>query len=403
MAYKYKLSEMSKTASEEEAAKELKRKPGEKFKVGQVTYSDDGTSKSTITDIDPETGAVRWRIDQLPGFDKLYDEITDLVTTAKRTYVKTKDDKKFREFYDDIRVIRNKIRTHLRNEYPDQYKRIVRVSENEVDEISTSGAAGSYLTPYAFRKKGQKANDKAYKELGYEEVNELLKGFNPGEKYYLPDDGYMAAKLRAEDNWYTPYEGTDADGETTADRAEFVIKNQMGIKDPERIKKFIDGWEKYTREVLDGTTKLVQPEPDPNRFFQKKRRSNPGKNPRYGKKTNALIQKLKAKRGINEVVDLVHVYDKDGKIFGTGEIEKELPNDKVRVRFDGNFVGTFRADRVKPVQEGVGADLGPGPKAGPDGVTDSAYTKQFKYKLVPKTKDGTYVQKGSGMIVKNLF
>ena len=49
---------------------------------------------------------------------------------------------------------------------------------------------------------------------------------------------------------------------------------------------------------------------------------------------------------------------------------------------------------------GDGADLGPGPKAGPDGVTDSAYTKQFKYKLVPKNKDGTYVQKGAGMIVK---
>ena len=50
-----------------------------------------------------------------------------------------------------------------------------------------------------------------------------------------------------------------------------------------------------------------------------------------------------------------------------------------------------------------GATLGPGPKAGPDGVTDNAYTKQFKYKLVPKNKDGTYVQKGSGMIVKKLF
>ena len=50
-----------------------------------------------------------------------------------------------------------------------------------------------------------------------------------------------------------------------------------------------------------------------------------------------------------------------------------------------------------------GASLGPGPKAGADGVSNSAYTKQFKYRLVPKTKNGTYVQKGSGMIVKNLF
>ena len=173
MPFKYKLSEMSKQASSDEAEKELGI-PKSRFEVGQVTISDDGTSKSTITDIDPETGAVKWEITQLPGFDKLYDDLDELVSTAKRTYVKTKDDKKFRDFYDEIRVIRNKVRTHLRNEYPDQYKRITRISEDEVDEISTSGGAGAYLTPYAFRKKGKKPNIKAYTELGYEEVKENI-------------------------------------------------------------------------------------------------------------------------------------------------------------------------------------------------------------------------------------
>ena len=173
MPFKYKISEMSKQASSDEAEKELGI-PKSRFEVGQVTISDDGTSKSTITDIDPVTGAVKWEITQLPGFDKLYDDLDDLVSTAKRTYVKTKDDKKFRDFYDEIRVIRNKVRTHLRNEYPDQYKRITRISEDEVDEISTSGGAGAYLTPYAFRKKGKKPNIKAYTELGYEEVKENI-------------------------------------------------------------------------------------------------------------------------------------------------------------------------------------------------------------------------------------
>ena len=124
--------------------------------------------------------------------------------------------------------------------------------------------------------------------------------FAPGGKYFLPDDGYMAAKLRADDGYFNPRNDTDASGDTAEDDAEFAIKNQMGVKDPEKIKKFIDGWMKYNQEVLDGTTKYVEPTPDPNRFFQKKRRSNPGKNPRYGKKTNALIQKLKAKRGVDE-------------------------------------------------------------------------------------------------------
>ena len=177
--YKYKISEMSKTASEKDAEKELD-KPKTGFQVGQVTFSSDGTSKSTITDIDPETGAVRWKVEQLPGFDKLYDDLSDLVSTAKRTYVKTKDDKKFRDFYDEIRVLRNKVRTHLRNEYPDQYKRITRIGEmfskdildldkkikeDDVDEISTSAGAGAYLTPYAFRLKGQKPDDEAYTQL----------------------------------------------------------------------------------------------------------------------------------------------------------------------------------------------------------------------------------------------
>ena len=59
--------------------------------------------------------------------------------------------------------------------------------------------------------------------------------------------------------------------------------------------------------------------------------------------------------------------------------------------------------KQKKIKEGPGATLGPGPSAGPNGVTNSAYTKQFKYKLVPKNKNNTYVQKGSGMIVKKLF
>ena len=59
----------------------------------------------------------------------------------------------------------------------------------------------------------------------------------------------------------------------------------------------------------------------------------------------------------------------------------------------------------KPVKENKnpGAVLGPGPKASEDGVKDNYYVKGFGYKLVPKTKEGTYVQKGSGLEVKNLF
>jgi len=53
--------------------------------------------------------------------------------------------------------------------------------------------------------------------------------------------------------------------------------------------------------------------------------------------------------------------------------------------------------KKKKLEEGIGASLGPGPKANEDGVKDNAYVKQFKYKLVPKKI------KGSGLEVKQLF
>ena len=59
--------------------------------------------------------------------------------------------------------------------------------------------------------------------------------------------------------------------------------------------------------------------------------------------------------------------------------------------------------KVKEMKNDPGATLGPGPAASEDGVKDNAYVKQFKYQLVPKNKNGTYVQKGSGLEVKKLF
>jgi hypothetical protein len=55
------------------------------------------------------------------------------------------------------------------------------------------------------------------------------------------------------------------------------------------------------------------------------------------------------------------------------------------------------------IEENIGATLGPGPKAGPEGVKNNYLIKKFKYMLVPKDKNGNYVQKGSGLTVKNLF
>jgi len=54
----------------------------------------------------------------------------------------------------------------------------------------------------------------------------------------------------------------------------------------------------------------------------------------------------------------------------------------------------------KPVKEGPGATMGPGPKAGPEGVKDNVYVKNFKYKLVDKK---ALNKAAKGVIVKPLW
>ena len=126
---------------------------GFKYKLKEIEVGDTkvtGGVKSVVTDKDPETGAISWSIDYVPNLSKLVEDSMELTTTAKGVYQKAKDDKKFLDIYEQAKQLRNVIRTHIRNNYPEDYKKVVK--EEDVEEMSTSGGAGGYLTKYAFRK-----------------------------------------------------------------------------------------------------------------------------------------------------------------------------------------------------------------------------------------------------------
>ena len=64
---------------------------------------------------------------------------------------------------------------------------------------------------------------------------------------------------------------------------------------------------------------------------------------------------------------------------------------------EGMNYATPKAFKKTKIKEGPGATLGMGPSAGSEGVTNNAYIKQYKYKLVPDKI------KGSGLPVKKLW
>ncbi len=277
---------------------------GYKYKLKEIEVGDEEVRDgflSTVTDIDPQTGGITWDILQIPNLDKLLDESDDLVKTAKGVYVKTKDDKKFLEIYEDSRKLRNTIRTHIRNNYPEEYKRSRGVNEEDIDEAT--GINGDVID------------------------------LNPGNKTklgnYVKLPHHLAAALL-----------------DVAD--EIMGKEASTISSQPQIKQALALLKKAAEKAMTGEKPVDEV-------------STSGAAGAYN---TPYAFRLKGQKA----------------------------NDKA-----------YKEIGYKEVKEGIGATLGPGPKASEEGVKDNAYVKQFKYKLVPKNKDGTYVQKGAGMIVKKLY
>ncbi len=119
-------------------------------------FSDDlDTYFKTDTDYESEGGGISHNIIRLPSFNELAIQLKktrDLANELVRGEV-VRDDEILRGIYDQQKDVFNKFRTHLRKEYPAFYNQLKQqLTEDEIDEMSTSGAAGSYLTPYAFKR-----------------------------------------------------------------------------------------------------------------------------------------------------------------------------------------------------------------------------------------------------------
>ena len=100
-----------------------------KLKIGDVDVKDG--VKYTVSDIDKTTGAIQWKVDYIPNFEKVFNEFKEL-RSFLNTLAKKTDDEKIDSINDDIRTLFNRYRTHVRNEYPDAYKRAFNENITEV-------------------------------------------------------------------------------------------------------------------------------------------------------------------------------------------------------------------------------------------------------------------------------
>lgn len=145
-------------------------------------------------EVDPETGKISWDVKYKPDYALIFKTFRTLVKEYEKfiLFDEVKKDSKFKEIEKGLKYVFNEFRSHLRSEYPKQYKALKTVNEEQVKELvrkrlkemsATGGGAGAatftpgegaqYATPYAFNpKKGAKgAQNIYYYKLGWKPVD----------------------------------------------------------------------------------------------------------------------------------------------------------------------------------------------------------------------------------------
>jgi hypothetical protein len=129
------------------------------LKVGD-TESRNGR-KSTVTAIDPETGAITWSIEDVADFENAHNTLVKAKNFIDNLIAspEAKGDFQLRTIAKEVRDAYNHYRNHLRKNYPEEYKKTVPLIK-DVDELYAK------LTPEQYKLQRKKANQTHFKIPG---------------------------------------------------------------------------------------------------------------------------------------------------------------------------------------------------------------------------------------------
>ena len=120
---------------------------------------------------DPETGRTSSKVVYKRSFSNMVQDIEAETIDMQKLADENSDDIVLYTIAEELKELFNKFRTHVRKNYPDEYKKL---KEEEIDEANVTGTGTSistgfspaFATPKAFGKK----KDKDIEVLGYKKV-----------------------------------------------------------------------------------------------------------------------------------------------------------------------------------------------------------------------------------------
>jgi len=158
-----------------------------RFKLKEIEVGDTeirGGKKSTVTDIDPETGAISWDVADAADFSSTYKALQkakDFLDTLEKEG-KAKDDTTIDKFSEQIADLFNEFRTHVRKNYPKEYERVSRLKETALSD--------KLIEPFDKALKSGEIGLTKNKEL-IDKITQLMKGLKEGHGLDQGDLDYL--------------------------------------------------------------------------------------------------------------------------------------------------------------------------------------------------------------------
>ena len=183
-----------------------------KYKLKEIEVGDVDITKgkkSTVSSVDDLTGAIEWDIIDVADFSSTFKTLLKAkdFLAAFETTGKTKDDKVIDGFSKQMTNLFNEFRTHIRTNYPEEYKRVKNLKEDEDKDLAEKkikGADGKECWK-GYRYNGTKdgkddcvkvneVSDNESPSLKYKKGDKLKIKLKNGKEFDLTFDSYMKQK-----------------------------------------------------------------------------------------------------------------------------------------------------------------------------------------------------------------
>ena len=116
---------------------------------------------------DPETGKISSKVVRKPSISNMVKDLEAEIQDFKKLVEDKPEDVVLYNISEELNEIYNKFRTHIRKNYPEEYKKVQEASMTGTGASFTPGVSMSYATPYAF---GDNKRKKKKGYMGYKEV-----------------------------------------------------------------------------------------------------------------------------------------------------------------------------------------------------------------------------------------